>query len=1114
MSDSEDSRSGEEREEEYDEEEPEGEDLNDTKDDDDDEEDEDEDEDSEEEDSEESDGGRPSKRAKTSGKKDKKKKKKKKKKPRHGGFILDEAEVDDEIEDDEEWEDGAHQEIIDNNKHLDDSSHRDMDSHRRLQMMWNNQKEDEIEDYYRRKYADQTVAERGYEEGYDVPDDITQQALMPGVKDPNLWMVKCKIGEEKATVLQLMRKYIAFSKTEEPLQIKSVVAPEGSKGYIYIEAYKQTHVKNAIANVNNLRMGVWKQTMVPIGEMTEVLKVTKDSSNIKVGQWVRLKRGLFKDDLAQVDYLDTAQNQVHLKLIPRIDYSRLRGALRNTENEAANAAAAKRKRFKRPAAKLFDQDAVRAIGGEVSTDGDFIIFESNRYRRGFLYKQFNMNTVLVDGVKPTLSELEKFEEHPEGIEIQLSETTIAEDKGHTFAPGDQVEVCDGELAQLTGKILSIDGNKITMLPNHEDLNTPLEFPSHELKKYFKLGDHVKVIAGRYEGDTGLIVRVEDNQIVLFSDLTMHELKVLPKDAQLCQDMATGVDSMGQYQWGDLVQIDQQTVGAIVRLEKESFQILNMHGKLIHMKHQAILKKRDTKRAVSLDSDSNQIQVKDQVRVTDGPYTGRQGEIKHLFRGTAFLYSRLVLENGGIFVCKTRHLLLQGASTKSPATLGGGGSSLGGTTPGSSTPSASPMHAGFMSPRILASPAHGGGGGGGSGNQRGNQQNRGGGGGGGGGGPGGSGGGFQRSGRDRSDLELIGKTIKITQGHYKGYIGIVKDAIGSTARVELHTTCQTITVDKSRIARVDAGGRVISGEPGATPSAASTPAYSLTSGRTPLYGSQTPMHSGGRTPMHDGSRTPMHDGSRTPLHGSLDGSRTPGWESGGGATPGRVGGPSSTGDYDDYLDPSPSPGTGLGGGGGGGGSGFLAPQTPSYANPDTPQAPYTPGMYSSSDTGYSPYGQTTSPSPGGYHGPGSVGGGSSHGGGLSAPSPSPGSSYLAPSPAAYGYSPMMADVNGPMSNLNPQTPGAGMMGGGGGGGGGGGPGDSMGGYGHDWQSADIEVRIKACHDDQDLRGQRGTIRNVSGAMCSVFLPQEDRVVSILSTNLEPVEPHLRGGNISD
>ena len=38
-----------------------------------------------------------------------------------------------------------------------------------------------------------------------------------------------------------------------------------------------------------------------------------------------------------------------------------------------------------------------------------------------------------------------------------------------------------------------------------------------------MGDHVKVLAGRYEGDTGLIVRVEDNMAVLFSDLTMHEV---------------------------------------------------------------------------------------------------------------------------------------------------------------------------------------------------------------------------------------------------------------------------------------------------------------------------------------------------------------------------------------------------------------------------------------------------------------------------------------------------------------------------------------------------------------------------------------------------------------
>ena len=39
------------------------------------------------------------------------------------------------------------------------------------------------------------------------------------------------------------------------------------------------------------------------------------------------------------------------------------------------------------------------------------------------------------------------------------------------------------------------------------------------------------------------------------------------------------------------------------------------------------------------------------------------------------------------------------------------------------------------------------------------------------------------------------------GPYKGYIGIVKDATESTARVELHTSCMTISVDRTRLQAV-------------------------------------------------------------------------------------------------------------------------------------------------------------------------------------------------------------------------------------------------------------------------------------------------------------------------
>lgn len=45
----------------------------------------------------------------------------------------------------------------------------------------------------------------------------------------------------------------------QPLQIKSVIAKEGLRGYIYIEAFKQTHVKQIIEDVGNLRIGRWAQ---------------------------------------------------------------------------------------------------------------------------------------------------------------------------------------------------------------------------------------------------------------------------------------------------------------------------------------------------------------------------------------------------------------------------------------------------------------------------------------------------------------------------------------------------------------------------------------------------------------------------------------------------------------------------------------------------------------------------------------------------------------------------------------------------------------------------------------------------------------------------------------
>ena len=122
--------------------------------------------------------------------------------------------------------------------------------------------------------------------------------------------------------------------------------------------------------------------MVPLKEMTDVLRVVKKKIKLKPKQWVRIKRGIYKNDIAQVDYVNLAKNHVQLKLLPRIDYNKLRGDLRTAQSDLE---ALKRKK-KSPPAKLFDPEAIKAIGGKVTSNENIFIFERNRYNhKGYIY---------------------------------------------------------------------------------------------------------------------------------------------------------------------------------------------------------------------------------------------------------------------------------------------------------------------------------------------------------------------------------------------------------------------------------------------------------------------------------------------------------------------------------------------------------------------------------------------------------------------------------------------------------------------------------------------------------------------------------------------------------
>ena len=75
----------------------------------------------------------------------------------------------------------------------------------------------EIEKYLKERYGPRGRAGHDDEDygDYQIPDEITQQSLLPDVKSPYLWPVKCRMGEEKQTAFLLMRKYLALENNDK-----------------------------------------------------------------------------------------------------------------------------------------------------------------------------------------------------------------------------------------------------------------------------------------------------------------------------------------------------------------------------------------------------------------------------------------------------------------------------------------------------------------------------------------------------------------------------------------------------------------------------------------------------------------------------------------------------------------------------------------------------------------------------------------------------------------------------------------------------------------------------------------------------------------------------------
>ena len=134
----------------------------------------------------------------------------------------------------------------------------------------------------------------------------------------------------------MMNKCLHFEREGRGLGVLSITAPE-TKGFVYIEAHKEAHAKEAVKGMRLIM--TWSMKLVPVSERMQVLQITRQKKPIKEGAWVRIRRGMFKGDLGQCVRV-TEGGMKAIKLMPRLDLQGMEGVTRRRLAQAVQAALA------------------------------------------------------------------------------------------------------------------------------------------------------------------------------------------------------------------------------------------------------------------------------------------------------------------------------------------------------------------------------------------------------------------------------------------------------------------------------------------------------------------------------------------------------------------------------------------------------------------------------------------------------------------------------------------------------------------------------------------------------------------------------------------------------
>ena len=512
-------------------------------------------------------------------------------------------------------------------------------------------------------------------------DEINEDEVnkKPTKDDPKMWIVKCRIGDEKAVVQNLYHKYFYFkqqykeNKTKDRVKIFSITCFENLKGKIYIEAHTERDVLFAIQDMTNVNHNSIQ--LVPVNQRSQIFQYDQaQKSQIFKNQLVRIKGGNYEGDLAKVIYIEDPVNKIHVALVPRI-IDDVKG------KKGYNVASfGKQKSFLRPRQKLFDRNNLTKDENDnyVKTVnepyGEVCKFHNFKFMDGLLIRPIRRVMLDTENVSPKEEELQKIGCFMDENGVYTDKTSnqtlkIANKSNVKFKKGDTVKIIsssENHLNDLTGIVIESEkGNDIKVEIVVEGEKGFFLFQKHALvlvKHDFKNGDLVYAKYGSNKGRSGMVIQVLDNgTITVYDSITKTKFESKNTDLIFSEDMELDNEENEMFKIGELVKIkNSNTACYIIESTKFIIKVVTITNDVKKISVRDVDKIPLGKRITCMDGKGNPLDLDNSVKVINGQYKGYKAVIKSIYNKYVFLLNHEFIRTNGIFCEIKENLELLGS----------------------------------------------------------------------------------------------------------------------------------------------------------------------------------------------------------------------------------------------------------------------------------------------------------------------------------------------------------------------------------------------------------------------------------------------------------------------